>query len=836
MTFPQLPSHILGYIILCCLWIPYSSAQVVLDESPVKAGEWGHRPDEGATVAVNPPSFVWRPSRNVSHWELIIKSETSSFVYMAIGLLFNTYTPSDEFPPGHYTWQFRGIGKDGKPTAWSVVRSFTVPSDARSMPLPPREELLNRVPKTHPRIFVRPEGRKRLRELAKDKLSAEYQTLVQRCDRLLQEPPDTTEPPVYESGRRTPDELNIWWNNRVRTIAVLENAAMLAFVWNLDGNKQYAELAKKLLMESAKWDPKGATGFRYNDEAGMPYNYHFARTYTFLNAYLSKEEKKICRAVMTIRGKEMYDFLCPRMLWNPYESHDNRSWHFLGEVGLAFYGEIPEAGDWLWFAINKFYSSYPAWCDDDGGWHEGFDYWNSYQIRFCWWADAMKAAFGINAFDKPYYSQIGFYPMYQMPPGTRGRLLGDQCHSVSSTSCLPLADIVAMQSGNPYWRWYVDAHKDFLPSADYYTFIRKAAMLDQPPVTAQEPTDLPTSKLFRGTGIVASNTSLLNATDNVQLLFKSTPAPFGTYSHGYDANNSYMFSAWNENLLISTGQRDYYGSPFHQNWMWTTRSQNNITVDGIGQLRRSRGAVGEVVRFVNEKLGDGTEYDIIIGEASEGYQLEPGAPAFLVEKYPDGKLLDGFRRNIVFLKPDVLIVYDRLKARQPAQFEYWLHAKNPFMPLERYFPNGKSKATKPLADYFKERLGQWKMTDPEAVGQFEPIMRQTDIGIRINNVACRIDLLIPDGLTFTQTNQYDPAPQEKITAREWHLTAKTAEQRQEEEFLLVVRPWKIDAEETVPALDAHVERQENDAILHVKSNGKMRTVRFPSHSDDVEVR
>ena len=79
-------------------------------------------------------------------------------------------------------------------------------------------------------------------------------------------------------------------------------------------------------------------------------------------------------------------------------------------MGIAFLGEIEEADDWVWFAMNVFFNVYPVWSDDDGGWHEGVMYWSSYIGRFTWWADVMRAAMGINAFDKPYFSKVGYYP------------------------------------------------------------------------------------------------------------------------------------------------------------------------------------------------------------------------------------------------------------------------------------------------------------------------------------------------------------------------------------------------------------------------------------------
>jgi hypothetical protein len=74
---------------------------------------------------------------------------------------------------------------------------------------------------------------------------------------------------------------------------------------------------------------------------------------------------------MKVRGDEMFRDLYPRHLWDPYDSHNTRAWHFLGEVGIAFLDEVEGADEWTWFAANVFFNVYPSWSDDDGGWHQG---------------------------------------------------------------------------------------------------------------------------------------------------------------------------------------------------------------------------------------------------------------------------------------------------------------------------------------------------------------------------------------------------------------------------------------------------------------------------------
>ncbi|MBE0535181.1 MAG: DUF4962 domain-containing protein, partial [Phycisphaerae bacterium] len=446
-------------VLAVCVLPVFAVAELKLDEAAAAPEEWGFRPFDGAASAVNPPSFSWRPQAKMT-WQIQCARDAgfSDVTYDVTGLEFNVHCPAEVFGPGTYYWRYRGRGVGGEVTNWSAVRSFTIGEDAAKMPMPGRDELIGRIPGSHPRLFVRPEKVGHLRELAKGRLKDKYEGLVKQSEQLLKKAPPTAEPPTYGKDivRNSDPWREVWWGNRLYTIAALNGAATLGFTYLLDGDTTYGEEARRILMECAKWDPVGSTGYRYNDEAGMPYNYYFSRTYTFINDLLSEEDKAICRRVMKVRGEEMYKHLCPRHLWQPYGSHQNRAWHFLGEVGIAFAGEIEGAEDWVWFAMNVFYNAYPVWSDDDGGWHEGTSYWASYQQRFTWWADVMREAFGINAFDKPYYSQAGYYAMYLMPPNKVGGGFGDLTAKRTSQNNREIVSTFAAQAGNGHWQWYVD--------------------------------------------------------------------------------------------------------------------------------------------------------------------------------------------------------------------------------------------------------------------------------------------------------------------------------------------------------------------------------------------
>ena len=117
--------------------------------------------------------------------------------------------------------------------------------------------------------------------------------------------------------------------------------------------------------------------------------------------------------------------------------------------------------------------------------------------------------------------------------------------------------------------------------------------------------------------------------------------------------------------------------------------------------------------------------------------------------YPEA-ILQRFTRTIIFVKPQLIVVYDRLKAREPSTFDYWLHAVKEFS-----------------------------------------VEDQHHVQVRDGEAVCEIDFLAPSGLRFKQTDQYDPNPRPRIKLREWHLTATTPKEAEQMEFVALYRPHRV---------------------------------------------
>ena len=707
-----------------------ASAALLPDEQPGSPGEWGFRPADGEWSARNPPAFVWRPQKKAISYELAISRdrEFAKVEYSAAGLPWNAHCPSRPLDAGTWHWRFRFTGAKGESSSWSAVRSFRIDGASMAFPMPARADLLARIPKAHPRLFLRPEDLASLRANAAGARKGDFKELCKVCDRILKNPPPTAEPPKYpaDMARESDAWMKIWWGNREYTIAALNSAAQLGFAHLLGGPETYAAKGREILMACAQWDPVGSTGFRYNDEAGMPYAYFFSRAYTFLHDQLSEVERAQCRKVMAVRGHEMYRHLCPRQFWTPYESHANRGWHKLGEAGIAFLGEIPEAEEWVWFAVNKQFCTYPVWNDDDGGWHEGLSYWQSYLGRFSMWADVIRVAAGINVYQLPYFAKIGYYPMYLTPPGTPGSGFGDLNPERPADRSREIMYSFAGQAGNSYWEWYAEQLGKALKINDYIGYLRNS----RAEVKAKPPVDLPASRVWRGVGQAALNTDLTSASNNVSVLFKSSP--YGTQSHGYDAQNAFILYAYGDRLLVSTGRRDQYGSAHHRDWMWETKSVNSITVNGNGQGKHKPSATGKIVAFRTSP-----ELDYVAGEAADAYQ---GA-------------LRRFTRHILFVKPDLIVIDDQLEAPSPSTYEWHLHAPVPI--------------------------------DAKDANQ---------ILVTGKTASCQVSLLAPAEIQTSVTDQYDVPPRAKIKVKEWHLTAKTAAPKENREFITAIRPWRTGTE------------------------------------------
>ncbi len=661
---------------VCLVAVVACSAPLKVDNRNARPDEWGYRPADGSTAVMNPPSLTWIHDRRAASYD-VQWSRTRDFgeSATATNVPWCVYTHHAPLAAGRWYWRYRFTTSRNEMSDWSATRSVRVPADAVSFPMPTRAEQRARLPKTHPRLFLRPEDLPRLRAAAAapGRAGELFKEMRKTADALLKSGP-TAEPKIRGSARNKEDTLAVenWWPNRMTTDRAGQEAETLAFVWLITQEPKYGKAARRFIMALAAWDPDGPSNFALNCEAGKAMLYHPVRAYDWAYDTLTEEDRAAFRKVWRRRASDVW--MSGEVaqgnghLSRPYNSHGNRVWHKLAEAGIALYDEVPEAATWLDYAVNKFYAAYPVWSDDDGGWHEGASYLSSYMSKITTWMQFARSALDIDGMKKPFFAEIGNIPLYVTPPNTPTAGFGDL--SFRPVAFNFLHDFARMRGADPAgaataarWSWWLAQTQTKAPGG-WREFLCEANLSPLP--APQPPGDWPTSKIFRGTGVASLHDTLTDSREDVHFLFKADP--FGTLSHGHNAQLGFQLNAYGECLLTACTYRDLHGSKFHYQWCHQTRSQNSVLVNGAGQLPHSYQSKGRITEaLLNQQSAAGNQqspisWDYVRGEATAAYT---GA-------------VTRAERAAVFIKPDILVLYDDFAAPRPATFQFMLHGLSAF--------------------------------------------------------------------------------------------------------------------------------------------------------------
>ncbi|MDQ7839916.1 MAG: DUF4962 domain-containing protein [bacterium] len=619
-------------------------APAALDRPPGEF-ELPYSPADGAVVSITPPAFVWIPVARGARYALQVgpaPDPATSGGRTVRGITMASHALREALAPGRWAWRYGVESSDGT-VSWSRVRAFTVAVDARAWPYPGVDAMVGRVPRGRPRLFVRAEEVAAYRGRARDgDLRGLAAPIVRAAERDLGGPL----PPEPDFLPRTqPDRGRVFAEIIRGTRPAMDAMERVALAYLLTGDARFADEARRRLRHFFSWDPLGPTELAHNDEPAMWMMMRGVRAYDWIHDRVPPEEREAIERVMRVRAEQMHQVLRRRPFEsNPYESHAGRIIGFLGEAALAFIHEWPEARDWLDYVATGYWTSYPAWGGDDGGWAEGPAYWGSYMNFMLHFAVALRTAAGADIMGKPFFANTPHYAVYTAPPYHRLAPFGDGQHSRVELGSLMYWFSSVLR--DPVARWYADARRRG-PSSDILGVVLADATL-----AGRPPTALPQSRVFPSVGLVAMHSALGDPDNDIYLLLRSSP--YGSHSHGHSNQNAFTVEAYGEALAIASGYYPWYASPHHDLWTRETRASNAITINGgQGQGKRSIRARGRIEAFAT-----GGGYDYASGDATPAYE---------------GRLLRAVRR-IVHVRPGVFVVYDEVAAPQPVTWEWWLHA------------------------------------------------------------------------------------------------------------------------------------------------------------------
>lgn len=634
-----------------------------------------------------------------------------------------------------------------------------------SMDSPPMHELRSRIPEGRPRLFVTPDTLDDMKNKRRQSPIANliWTNLRTKALGYLGWPMPQYPPNAKPGGVL---DVTAWREGIAIANEIVDRLDSLGFIYLMTGDLETGEAGKRLLLHVSEWDPYGNSGRSRNDEISMRLLYTMSRAYDWLHPLFTDEERVVVQNAMRERGNDVYTTMRrigfeTRML----DNHLVRTLGFLGQAAIAFMGELPEAEVWFDYVVSLLLLNYPPFGGDEGGWSQGVSYWQSYVSWLLEFMDALRLATGLDLYQMPFFRNTGYFKLYAHPPESKFGAFGDHSDAPPDAGSARLLSKFAMEYGDPALQWYVDRINRMgrvpdLPTNSFIGYVWAPKLTEMPPMPAL-PDDFPQSRLFGDIGWALMNVNMADWANNVHVKLKSSP--YGSFNHSHAEQNSFQIEAYGSPLAIPSGYYPWYGSPHHAEWTWQSKSKNTILVNGQGQGAQSIDAKGQIVA-----TSFGPQFDYVVGDATQAYM--GGVERFL--------------RHLLFVKPNLIVIYDQLEQRGRATtYDWLLHSVGPMSVDE--------EANRVLVE--AETSHMW------------------------------VSFVTPDQLSFAVTDQFPVAPEERAAEKpdQWHLTATAQAEDGVGRFLtvLVPRPNSRSADEppvtkALPVENGHAVEITMDALQY----------------------
>ncbi len=621
---------------LCLLPLAaYADGDWLVVDDPLAAAV---RPAHGATVEQTPPDFSWPDASPKARYSVELTYPGGRKRSLAAPQNFINW--DEALPPGRYQWTV----SDGART--SQARAFTVSAQAKPFVAPDMKALLARLKaRPHPRGLPdeatlalmakqRPEGIRRLR--------AEVDVRMRKA------------PPAAMPDSPSPSKDNYQVYDEVKRT---QHALMAAVLLK---EEQYVAEALRRLKNLASWDPAGPTSYQRRglNMSARTLTYALALGFDWLHPRLSAADKALLLGAIKARLAHMHADVIgdrSRVAAHPRDSHGQLSATMLGMMSALVVGDLPEADGWLRQALPLAINLTQPWGGEDSGFSNGSAYgiWDTGDLQSHWYV--LRWATGIDFAQKAWVRNWAKFLAYFNPPGTPARLFGDgHEQAMFEEQSARFGKGYTHFAPSPLGRWYASRLSGEAPLRFEYLMSPPADFSGPQPF----PKDAPQSLYLPSTGWVAMHSDLADDA-RVSVYFKSSPPPHGAYNHQHADQNAFVINAGGRRLAIESGYYDGWKSPHWWNWLKHTRAKNAVTYDGgkgqifFEQTGYKKMGYGRITGFASRP-----GYDIVSGDATHAY----------------GGELSRALRTLVYLRPNLLLVHDRLASATPRRWEWNIHA------------------------------------------------------------------------------------------------------------------------------------------------------------------
>jgi hypothetical protein len=464
----------------------------------------------------------------------------------------------------------------------------------------------------------------------------------------------------------------------------------LAFACVMTQADNYCNLAKQYLFTFVEWDQWGENNERSLGHAHMLMGNAIA--YDWLYDRLTPEERQAVRTSLAAWTQKLYEASAePSMVgeWNNWwrKAYVQNHYHIihgaLGIAGLVLMGEDDRAPLWVTYAAERMVPAlYILQHIGDGSWHEGMGY-QGYMLT-------MALPFLVNLrnlagadsdlIPHDYLQRYPTWRVYNHLPGTDQFILpyGDVDFRFLGSETQNILRFIASEYNDGLAEWMAQqiisagGRRQSGRATAWYVF---EFFYYDPSVPVQPPGNLPGARVFDDLEGVIWRTGW---TEN-DLVFGLKTGPYGgrfvfdtftqeappwdvpctrtrcKLNHGHNHDDSNTFSLWwGDWLAPEVAQPGESATEFH----------NTLLIDGRGQDRPDGDDNIDPQVFVGgdaflEATADTANFDYVAADATRRYRSVQG--------------LQDLTRYVVFIRPDYLVMLDRVAADSPHQVDWISH-------------------------------------------------------------------------------------------------------------------------------------------------------------------
>ena len=464
----------------------------------------------------------------------------------------------------------------------------------------------------------------------------------------------------------------------------------LALAYVVTGRKTYFNAAREWTLASCAY-PHWGTGTRDGGDLAAGYMLlGVGVVYDWLYADLDAPARQIMRQTLIERSRIMYR-QSSRMSWSE-RYLQNHLWVTMAGLGASAFAVLddpeaaPEAAQWVNACLTKFRRT-ETLLGNDGASHEGVTYWSLGidGLQRFW---ALAADLLGEQPSATWWSKTGYYRIYMSLPRnswTPASKVIDFADGIGSDWVGPdyLLRRLAAMNQDGYLQGFGN---DIAPVSTCNHF--GACWLNpawyDPSIIPKPIATLPAFHYFPDMGIVSARSDWSGNESLLTFLCGPTLGHHATDALDYDAGGEHVHPAANHFVLFGAGEFLLRDDGYRYKY---TDLHNTLLIDGKGQIGEDGAAGGGVV------YGHAIERGMWLhAEEQIKAKLHPrilkaqSTPAFdyiqsdATEAYPKSSGLKRFLRQMVFIKPDVLIVADDVVMEGAHTAELRFHPQFPAEP------------------------------------------------------------------------------------------------------------------------------------------------------------